>query len=260
MAFLVKENYKIYYEVKGSGKPFVYLHGLGGSIEAIKAIYKDIDNVQLILIDQQGHGKSTMQNHDYNFKTLAKDVIDVMDELKIETFMLGGISMGAAVSLRLAIDYPKRVSKLILIRNAWSNKPMKQEHVDLYGLCAKYLLKNDLLGFEKTKQFNLFKATSKNSAGSFRSYFNDTASLKYPSKFSILPKLSIFEDWTKIEDLEVSTLIINNDHDPIHASEYGKEISNHLKHVVYKEIPSKDVDPIKHSRQLNRFLEEFVSD
>lgn len=259
MAYLNKNNYKIYYEVIGKGKPLVYLHGLGGNIEAIKGIYRKIENVQLILIDLQGHGQSTMSDNDFNFKTLAKDVVDVVDCLKIDKFMIAGISMGAAVGLRVAIDYPSRIDKLILIRNAWINKPMKQEFINIYEQAAHYLSLDDLLGFEKTKEFKELEKLSKNSVGSLRYYFTDNAALKNYTKFSTLPKLKPFNKWEEIENLDIETLIINNDNDPIHASEYGKEIAKHMKNVTYKEILSKDVNAIEHVRQLNRQLKDFIN-
>lgn len=259
MPYLYKENYKLYYEVIGEGIPFVYLHGLGGNIAAIKSIYRKIENVKLILIDQQGHGKSSMNDINFNFETLAKDVVDVVDSLNIDKFSVAGISMGAAVGLRIAIDYPNRIDKLILIRNAWINKPIMREFINIYELTAHYLSLNSLLEFEKTKEFKSLEDVSKNSAASLRFYFTDNAALKYYTKFSILPKLKPFDKWIEIEKLNVKTLIINNDNDPIHASEYGKAISKHMKHVSYVEIPSKDDNTIEHIKQLNYYLEKFLN-
>ena len=48
-------NKHIEYEVKGSGIPFVFIHGLGGDMNQIYSAYDSIDNVQLIC-PQEGLG------------------------------------------------------------------------------------------------------------------------------------------------------------------------------------------------------------
>ena len=93
MPFLNRGTYQLYYEVIGRGKPLVFLHGLGGSVEQIKNIYYSIPNIQLIVMDQQGHGRSTANMKNLSFAQMAKDVIALADALGLDTFYLAWISM-----------------------------------------------------------------------------------------------------------------------------------------------------------------------
>ena len=109
-------NKHIEYEVKGSGIPFVFIHGLSGDMNQIYSAYDLIDNVQLININMQGHGNTLANYETLDFNTMADDVIQVLHHLQIQQAIFGGISMGAAIAMNIAIRYPKYVNKLILVR------------------------------------------------------------------------------------------------------------------------------------------------
>ncbi len=112
------------YEVSGTGIPFVFLHGMGGSVEQIRSVYEPVRGIRLISMNQQGHGNSGVNWDRFDFDHLGDDVIALLDHMGVEKAVLGGISMGAAVSLNTAVRYPERVQQLLLIRNAWTDHPM----------------------------------------------------------------------------------------------------------------------------------------
>jgi pimeloyl-ACP methyl ester carboxylesterase len=109
----------IHYEVEGSGPPLVLMHGGARSLqvwrrlgvtEALRERYR------LILPDARGHGSSD-KPHDsdaYDLRTMASDVVSVLDELGIQTFHYWGYSMGAAIGLGLAGSVPERVRSICL--------------------------------------------------------------------------------------------------------------------------------------------------
>ncbi len=115
------------YEVSGEDAPLVFLHGLGGGINQIDAVYEPVEKVRLITLNQQGHGNSGVNWERYDFDYLADDVVALLDHLHLEKAVFAGISMGAAVCLNIAVRYPQRVEKMLLIRNAWTDKPMAEE-------------------------------------------------------------------------------------------------------------------------------------
>ena len=95
------------YEVSGSGTPLVFLHGMGGSVQQIRDTYNAIDGVQLITLNQQGHGHSDVDWEGYSFDRLGDDVAALLDHLGIAQAYFAGISMGAAVSLNTAVRTPR---------------------------------------------------------------------------------------------------------------------------------------------------------
>ncbi len=105
---------KMYYEIYGSGKPLLLLHGSGGSIrnqrpkiDYFKQYFK------VIAIDSRAHGKSidsTSKNLTYD--QMAYDIKVLLDSLHIDSAYVSGQSDGGILGLLLAINYPNKISKL----------------------------------------------------------------------------------------------------------------------------------------------------
>ncbi|MEN2402355.1 alpha/beta hydrolase [Flavobacterium sp. MC2016-06] len=105
---------KMYYEIYGTGKPLVLLHGNGGSIKGhghrIEYFKKYF---QVIAIDSRGHGKSVdPSNKQLTYTQMAEDVSTLLDSLKIDNAYVWGQSDGGILGLLLAINHPNKVSKL----------------------------------------------------------------------------------------------------------------------------------------------------
>jgi pimeloyl-ACP methyl ester carboxylesterase len=71
---------------------------------------------RVVTIDMPGHGLTgAVPNGDYSPEGMAKFVAEVADKLGLQTFALGGNSMGGGVAARFAEEYPARVTHLILV-------------------------------------------------------------------------------------------------------------------------------------------------
>ncbi len=109
----------LYYEVHGSGgTPLVVLQGSFCTVEICfgKMLPTLAARRQVILIDQQGHGRTRMgKNHPFTVTQMKKDSIAVMKKLGIRKADVLGYSTGAAVALELAITNPELVNKLVLL-------------------------------------------------------------------------------------------------------------------------------------------------
>ena len=114
-------NVELNIEVKGDGIPFVWAHGLMGSMALDDATsYFQAKNLpgiaRFIRYDARGHGLSpgTLSPEDYHWSYLAKDMIGIADKLDADQFIAGGQSMGSMTALYAALMAPKRVKALIL--------------------------------------------------------------------------------------------------------------------------------------------------
>ena len=105
----------MYYEVHGKGVPLVMIQGFAGNHQAwffqtpvFKKYYK------VIIFDNRGIGRTDKSSESYTIKTMAEDVIGLMDYLNIDKAHVLGLSLGGMVAQEIAISYPERVSKLVL--------------------------------------------------------------------------------------------------------------------------------------------------
>jgi 3-oxoadipate enol-lactonase len=69
---------------------------------------------RLVRYDRRGHGKSGVPKGPYNMEMLGRDVLAVLDALKIEKINWCGLSMGGMVGMWLGANAPQRINRLIL--------------------------------------------------------------------------------------------------------------------------------------------------
>jgi pimeloyl-ACP methyl ester carboxylesterase len=106
----------LYYEVHGTGKPLILLHGGFGTFEMFAALSPTLAlNHQVIGVDLYGHGRTAITDRPLSFEHLAGDIAGLIHHLGLEKVDLLGYSLGAAVALQTAIRYPECVNKLVVI-------------------------------------------------------------------------------------------------------------------------------------------------
>ena len=106
----------IYYKVNGHGEPLILIQGFGGGHEGwffqVRALKKQF---QVITFDSRGIGKSDTPSQSYTIKTMADDTVGLLDCLGMDKAHILGVSLGGIVAQEIAIHYPERVRKLILV-------------------------------------------------------------------------------------------------------------------------------------------------
>ena len=107
---------EMYYETRGDGEPLVLLHGGGGAGVNWELIF-DVapPDYRLVIPDLRGHGRSTNPSTQFSFRQAAKDVIALMDRLRIDRFKAIGLSMGAKTLLHAATQQPDRIEAMVLV-------------------------------------------------------------------------------------------------------------------------------------------------
>jgi len=121
---------KMYYEVHGTGKPLVLLHGSFGWATTYPTLAKDR---QVIAVELQGHGHTADIDRPLTYEQMADDTAALLEHLKIQQADFFGYSMGGTVGLGVAIRHPKLVRKLVIngsyygkIEDAFNPETLKQ--------------------------------------------------------------------------------------------------------------------------------------
>src|SRR5579859_6508224 len=106
----------LYYEIHGTGKPLIMLHGGFGTFETFTALSPALAlDHQVIGVDLYGHGRTALTDRPIRFEQMADDIAGLIQHLGLEKADLLGFSLGGAVALQTAIRHPERVNKLVLI-------------------------------------------------------------------------------------------------------------------------------------------------
>ena len=107
----------IHVEVEGPEKAPVLMlsNSLGTTLHMWDAqVAPFTRHFRLVRYDRRGHGKSGVPAGPYNMEMLGRDVLAVIDALKIEKINWCGLSMGGMVGMWLGANAPQRVEKLVL--------------------------------------------------------------------------------------------------------------------------------------------------
>ena len=95
-----------------------------GSVEALASRYR------VVTWDERGHGETVSRPEPFTYWDLARDCLGLLDHLGIERAVVGGMSQGGFIALRLALIAPERVRGLVLLDTQAG--PERPELVPLY--------------------------------------------------------------------------------------------------------------------------------
>ncbi len=106
----------MYYEIHGTGKPLVLLHGGGSTIQTTFGNILPFlaKNRQVIAVELQSHGRTADIDRDLSFKHDADDVAALLKHLNIEKADFFGFSNGGQTCMEIGIRHPELVNKLVI--------------------------------------------------------------------------------------------------------------------------------------------------
>ena len=105
----------LYYLEKGTGEPFILLHGNGEDGSYFKHQFDHFSGrYRVIAIDTRGHGKSPRGTAPFTIEQFARDLYDFMEGIEITKAVILGFSDGANIAMKFAIKHPDMVKALIL--------------------------------------------------------------------------------------------------------------------------------------------------
>jgi pimeloyl-ACP methyl ester carboxylesterase len=113
------EGYELGYEVHGAGDRVIVLTNgllLDARVNRGLARHLAAHGFRVLLLDLLGHGTSDKPPHatQYRMDRYARQVVALLDELGVQRAVVGGVSLGANVSLHVAVQAPERVAALLI--------------------------------------------------------------------------------------------------------------------------------------------------
>ena len=106
---------KMYYEIHGTGRPLVVLHGAFMSIDLMGPVVPALAKTrQVIAVELQGHGRTADIDRPLNYEQMADDTAALLRHFKVRNADIFGYSMGGAVALQIAMRHPDLVRKLVV--------------------------------------------------------------------------------------------------------------------------------------------------
>lgn len=123
---LLRNQIRLGYEISGEGPAILLGHSLLCSARMWDGIVPALEKSYTVInIEARGHASSTAPGP-FTLDDLAQDWIAIMDNEKIQSAILCGLSMGGMTAMRLALIAPERVRAMILMDTSAEPEIMKK--------------------------------------------------------------------------------------------------------------------------------------
>jgi aminoacrylate hydrolase len=129
-----RDGADLYWESSGEGPPLILAAGLGGVLgywQTNRAVLEK--HFTLYLFDQRGTGKSSRTRVD-SIEQMSADLIAVMDAAGLKSAHYLGHSTGGAIGVATALDYPGRLSSLMIYASTTHGDPYRHRILGLRSL------------------------------------------------------------------------------------------------------------------------------
>lgn len=136
--FVDVDGVRVHYQEAGDrdAPALVLIHGFASSTLVWSKVFLRLASAgfRVIAVDMLGFGYSGKpRNGEYTIAGQAAILIGLLDRLNLKRATLVGSSYGGAVAATCALDYPQRVSKLVLIGTVNNNRPLNYKLMRVFG-------------------------------------------------------------------------------------------------------------------------------
>ena len=235
--------------------PIVFIHGVGLTYEIWQPQLDFFKNYSTLSYDILGHGKSSLKKPDINFNDFSEQLIELIDELKIDRIHLIGFSIGSLIARNFATKFNNRLKSLILLGSIYKRSEQQQKIIN--------------------ERFNQAKKELKLSKQALKRWFTDKYLENNPDTYekisSILSSnnmdyfLKVYELFVKhkndeqFEKIETNTLVMTGEHDVGSTIEMSEELIKIIKNSEIKIIKGgKHLCGIECADDVNLTIKNFI--
>ena len=131
---------RTYYETEGEGEPLVLLHGGLWTVETMEAQTQALSARYRERPERRGHGRTADVAGPITYEAMAADTIAFLEAMQMGRAHLVGWSDGAVVALRVALDRPDLVGKLVFIGNYASLDGARPDQIALMDAMTRAVM------------------------------------------------------------------------------------------------------------------------
>ncbi len=259
-----------YYEQAGEGPPLVFIHGAFGDARLWDPQWKYFSSKYRVLrYDLRGHGRTGTSTLDrYTITTYADDLACLMNALKIDSAIVCGLSWGGGIAQAFAVNYPERLSGLVLAGSTVSMSISLGEKLLRYVLFPRsaMMLTIRMLSVERFVRFSFWLAglslgkkwlgSDEHTLGIIRQCMLQIDSSEYLKIWGAIYSF----DLQPLEKIKCPTLVLTGQRDTKMVVRHAKEILRRVPGAEGRTLPAAyHAMTLEQPQAFNRALEEFLA-
>ena len=255
------------YRDSGDGLPFVFQHGLGGdahqTADVVPLIKDGATPLRVVTLECRGQGASPLGADEPSISQFAQDVSMLIQELNLDKPVIGGISMGAAIALRLAAQNPNDYRGLVIARPAWNTTP-SPPNMQVFALAAALMkthgAQQGLLKFAETPAATELRRQSQDNYSSLMEQFQAPDTQARARLLAAIAADGPGVSQATLATLKLPTVVIGNADDVVHPLSMAQSIAAAIPSARFTEIPSKTVSRDAYRAAFQKSLMTFFHD
>ena len=247
----------------GNGLPVVFQHGLGGDEAQVAEVFSDGSGFRRLTLECRGQGRSPKDDPGrYAIATFADDVLAFADARGIGRFVAGGISMGAAIALRLAVRQPERVIALVLARPAWLWQPAPQ-NMQMFAEVASHLRDPErqraIADFERSDTARRLAREAPDNLASMRKFLEVEDRAGLAALLSAIAADGPGVSEAELRSIRVPTLVLGTGMDLAHPLDHARTLASMIPGAELVELTAKSLDRPRYVAEFRAALSGFLS-
>ena len=250
--------------VTGDGPAMIFQHGLCGDAAQPLDLFPQGRGWRCVTLECRGHGGSDAgASDDFSIATFADDLIALIEARALAPVVLGGISMGAAISLRIAVKRPELVKALAFVRPAWlaaAAPDNMQPNAEVGGLLRRFAPEEARVHFEASEIARRLQIGAPDNLASLRGFFT-----RKPIAITreLLCRISadgpgITHD--EIASLRIPSLVIGCARDFVHPLALAQALASRIVGARFVEVASKADNPRGYRDKVRSALANFLTE
>ncbi len=256
------KNIKLSTASSGRGRSFLFQHGLCGSASQPLEVFPQDIGWRCLTLECRGHGMSEIGPHSkLSIRRFTDDLAAFISELNIGPVLVGGISMGAAITLRLAVKYPELVSGLVVARPAWIDQSAPENlapNREVARYLATYEPAEALLQFERSVLAAELASDAPDNLASLLGFFKRTPAAETQVLQAAIANDGPGVNRAEIAGLDCPTLVIGTERDVTHPIAMAREIADLIPNARFVEITSKADNVEQYRAEFQNALRHFT--
>lgn len=249
---------------QGDGPAFVFQHGLCGAAGQTLEVCPADTGWQGLTLECRGHGESDAGDPAlFSLAAFADDLAAFIEGTGQAPVVLGGISMGAALALRLAVTRPGLVRGLVLARPAWIAEAGPENlapNREVARLLAEHGPEEALRRFGSSPLAARLALEAPDNLTSLRGFFTREPLAVTQALLAAIAADGLGITRGGIAAIRVPTLVIGHERDVIHPLAMARELASLIPGARLAVITPKAVDPAAYRSDFRKTLAAFLKE
>lgn len=256
------KNIEMYYEIHGQGNPLVLIAGYTCDHTFWVSILEMLSKYfQVLIFDNRAIGQTKDTNVPLNIEMFAEDTMSLIQYLGIDQPIIIGQSMGGAIAQAIAMKYPEKIKKLIIL-----NSVAKFNFITLMALENILTLRKTNISIDLLTDITLPWIFS----GEYLNIPEHINNIKTATKKNIYPQslsdeqrqfdaLKKFDSTEWVNNIKIPTLVMAGENDLITPISECQNLAKFIKNSKFETIPGGHASPIEQPARLNESILNFIN-